>query len=114
MQSSTASTDRQIWRMNPMRDDECVGASGIRRRKKRRQLPEPQALPPGDEDRLFGRFSWGTYSPAGTLERNGLFWRQLRRYRRRDQWKTFGYVLWAMIAVPILLGLIWFVTGLFR
>jgi hypothetical protein len=29
--------------------------------------------------RLFGRFTWGWFSPAGALERNGFFWRQLKR-----------------------------------
>jgi hypothetical protein len=34
----------------------------------------------GDVQRLFGRFRWHEYSPAGTLERHGFFLRQMNRY----------------------------------
>ena len=91
----------------------CVGAAGIRRRKKRRKLPEPEHLPPGDVNRLFGRFTWGTYSPAGTLERNGFFWRQLGRRRGRDRLRIFGSLMWALVAIPTLIGIVWFIAHMF-
>jgi len=56
-----------------------VGAQGIRRRKRWRKLPPAEGISQGDVDRLFGRFRWGAYSPAGNLERNGFFWRQFKR-----------------------------------
>jgi hypothetical protein len=91
-----------------------VGASGIRRRKPRRELPRVESLPPGDADRVFGRFSWGGFSPAGNLERNGFFWRQLRRRRVRDGWTILGYGWWVFAAVSIALVLLVTVGGLFR
>jgi hypothetical protein len=95
----------------------CMGAAGIRRRKKRRKLPEPEHVSPGDVNRLFGRFTWGTYSPAGTLERNGFFWRQLSRRhdrgRGRDGQRILGYVLWALVAIPTLLGIVWVIAHMF-
>ena len=71
-------------------------------------------MSPGDVNRFFGRFTWGTYSPAGTLERNGFFWRQLRRRRRRDRVTIFGYGLWVLVALPLLVGVAAFVVSLFR
>jgi hypothetical protein len=60
-----------------------VGRSGIRARKPRHHLPKVEEdISPDDVNRLFGRFRWGTYSPAGTLERSGFFWRQVNRVRR--------------------------------
>jgi hypothetical protein len=57
-----------------------MGARGIKRRKPKRELRDlTDDLAPGDDRRVFGRFQWGTYSPAGTLERAGFFARQLRR-----------------------------------
>jgi hypothetical protein len=91
-----------------------MGAAGIRRRKKRRELPPRDALPPGDADRVFGRFTWGAYTPAGSLERNGFLWRQLRRRRGRDGWKIVGYGLWALLVVPLFLSLVFLVVYLFR
>jgi hypothetical protein len=67
--------------------------------------PEPR-ISEGDVGRLFGRFTWDAYSPAGNLERNGFLWRQLRRRRRRDGWSVAGYVLFAILTLAIALGLI--------
>jgi hypothetical protein len=57
-----------------------VGAQGIKRRKPKRELRDlTDDLSPGDEQRVFGRFQWGSYSPAGTYERFAFFMRQLSR-----------------------------------
>jgi hypothetical protein len=57
-----------------------MGAQGIKRRKPKRELRDlTDQLTPGDEQRVFGRFQWGTYSPAGTLERGMFFIRQRAR-----------------------------------
>lgn len=91
-----------------------MGAQGIRRRKRRRDLPNVENIPPGDVRRLFGRFTWGAYSPAGALERNGFFWRQLRRRRTRDKWKILGYAWWYLCTVPFALVLVLGFVHLFR
>jgi hypothetical protein len=85
-----------------------VGSAGIKRRKRRRSgdTPPTETISEGDVDRLFGRFTWGAYSPAGGLERNGFLWRQLRRRGRRDPWTYVAYAVFALFAFPILLGLI--------
>ena len=61
-----------------------MGRSGIRARKPRHHLPkvDGEYISPDDVNRLFGRFRWGAYSPAGTLERSGFFYRQASRLRR--------------------------------
>ena len=74
--------------------------------------PPSESISEGDVDRLFGRFTWGTYSPAGGLERNGFLWRQLRRRRKRDAWTHVAYVVFVMFAFPIFLGLILLVVNL--
>jgi hypothetical protein len=56
-----------------------VGAQGIKRRKRKRKLHDFTDDLVGDERRVFGRFQWGTYSPAGTFERGFFAMRQLRR-----------------------------------
>lgn len=66
-----------------------MGRSGIRARKPRHHLPKVEEdISPEDVNRLFGRFRWGSYSPAGTLERNGFFWRQVNRVRRDSHQST--------------------------
>ena len=91
-----------------------MGRAGIRRRKPRHDLPPAAELPPGDADRVFGRFTWGAYSPAGNLERNGFLWRQLGRRHNRDRWTIIGYVVWALVAIPLALGLLYTVVNLFH
>jgi hypothetical protein len=60
--------------------DGHVGAQGIKRRKPKHELRDlTDDLARGDEQRVFGRFQWGTYTLAGTLERSGFFLRQLSR-----------------------------------
>ncbi len=56
-------------------------------------------MPPGDVDRLFGRFTWGAYTPAGNLERNGFFWRQLQRARPGQIRRAFGDAAWSTAIV---------------
>jgi hypothetical protein len=75
------------------------------------EYPPTESISEGDVDRLFGRFSWGAYSPAGGLERNGFLWRQLRRRRERDAWTYVAYAVFAMFAFPILIGLILLVVN---
>jgi hypothetical protein len=74
-----------------------VGAQGIRRRKKWRKLPEVEGMSEGDVGRLFGRFSWGAYSPAGALERNGFFLRQLRRNGSKSGWASVAQARWVFV-----------------
>lgn len=66
-----------------------MGAQGIKRRKRKHGPPKYASddahdftddLQAGDQRRLFGRFTWSAYSPAGNLERNGFFLRQLGRH----------------------------------
>jgi hypothetical protein len=57
-----------------------VGAQGIKRRKPKRKLRDfTDDLAPGDERRVFGRFDWNQYSPAGMLERGWFVSRQVAR-----------------------------------
>lgn len=51
----------------------------------------------GDVGRLFGRFSWGAYSPAGALERNGFFLRQLRRNGTKSAWEFVDQAKWVFV-----------------
>ena len=83
-----------------------MGAQGIRRRKWRHDLPGVEQMPPGDVDRLFGRFRWGAYSPAGNLERNGFFLRQLRRNGTQGAWAFVAQAKWVFIAFALALGFI--------
>jgi hypothetical protein len=83
-----------------------MGAQGIRRRKKRHDLPEVERMPRGDVERLFGRFTWGAYSPAGNLERNGFFLRQLRRNGTRGAWAFVAQAKWVFIAFVLAVGCI--------
>jgi hypothetical protein len=78
-----------------------VGSAGIRRRKRRVELPDPDALPPGDAGRLFGRFTWGAYTPAGNLERNGFFLRQLQRNGTRGAWSSVAQAKWVWITLAV-------------
>jgi hypothetical protein len=63
-------------------------------------------MPPGDVNRLFGRFTWGAYSPAGSLERNGFFLRQLRRNGTDGAWSFFGPVKWIVGALGTALAIL--------
>jgi hypothetical protein len=94
-----------------------VGSSGIKRRKPKRELPDEPDLPdltPGDQRRLFGNFTWGGYSPAGALERNGFFWRQVARGRRMRGWRRgVGYALSAVVALFLVLYVIQLVISAF-
>jgi hypothetical protein len=61
-----------------------MGAQGIKRRKHHRaahdgETPPETKISDGDVHRLFGRFTYDPYTVAGSVERNGFFWRQLRR-----------------------------------
>ena len=93
-----------------------VGASGIRRRKKRRRANAEASEPisEGDVQRLFGRFSWDPYTPAGSLERNGFMWRQLNRRRKRDGWTVVGYAVFAIFALPFAVGIVTLLLNAFR
>lgn len=92
-----------------------MGSQGIKRRKKRQKLPPVPKMTEGDVDRLFGHFTWNQYSPAGRLERTGFLWRQLaRRSGRRDGLTMAGYLVWAIVALPLLAGLIAILVNLFR
>jgi hypothetical protein len=89
-----------------------MGAQGIRRRKPRRERLDSETLPPGDAGRLFGRFTWGPYSPAGNLERNGFFLRQLKRNGTRGAWAFVAQAKWVFLAVAVGIGGITLVTYL--
>ena len=92
-----------------------MGSAGIKRRKKRRarDTPPETRISEGDVNRLFGRFTWDPYTPAGNLERNGFLWRQLRR-RKRDGWTIVAYVVFAIFAIPLLLGLLAMIVNILR
>jgi hypothetical protein len=100
-----------------------MGAQGIKRRKHHRAArdgntpPEPK-ISDGDVGRLFGRFTWGAYTPAGWLERNGFFLRQLSRngsdHALRKSLRllylslpAIAAVLGAVVLVIYLLGRVW-------
>ncbi len=55
-------------------------------------------LPPGDAQRVFGQFANDAYTPAGSLERNGFFWRQVKRRGPRDADGAIAYGLWVLYA----------------
>jgi hypothetical protein len=63
---------------------------------------------------VFGRFTWGNYSPAGDLEQSGFFWRQLRRRHGHDRWTILGYAFWVLTAVPLALILLYTLVSLFH
>jgi hypothetical protein len=83
-----------------------VGAQGIHRRKKWRKLPEVKGMNEGDIGRLFGRFTWGAYSPAGALERNGFFLRQLRRNGTKPGWDFVFMAKWVFITFGVVVAAI--------
>lgn len=89
---------------------ELVGSPGIKKRKKYRR-PNARTSAPmsdGDVQRLFGRFSWNEYSPAGAMERNGFLLRQLKRYDGDGKWRVFA-VLARLFVILVLLA---FAAGL--
>jgi hypothetical protein len=67
-------------------------------------------MSPDDVNRLFGRFRWGAYSPAGSLERNGFLMRQISRVRRDPEQspssrRAAAIARWAVVAflaIPLL------------
>ena len=82
----------------------CVGARGIKRRKPKRELPDfVDHLPPGDEQRVFGRFSSSVYSPDGGVERAWFFGRQLRHPPEHMGRDALRFML---LALPIVLGFV--------
>ncbi len=62
----------------------------------------------GDVQRLFGRFRWGEYSPAGAMERNGFLLRQLKRYDAHGPWTVFAL----LARLCVFLVLLAFAAGL--
>ena len=54
-------------------------------------------MPPGDVRRLFGIFTWGSYSPAGNLERSGFFLRQLKRNGTEGAWAFVAQAKWMFV-----------------
>ncbi len=57
---------------------------------------------PDDTARLFGRFRWSPYTPAGTVERAGFFARQAARNGSGEGWRWgFGAMV---VVVPIVLA----------
>ncbi len=83
-----------------------MGAQGIRRRKKWRKLPEVDRMTEGDVGRLFGRFSWNAYSPAGALERHGFFWRQVKRIGTKPGWDFVAQAKWVFITFGVVFAAI--------
>ena len=73
------------------------------KRKGRHHLPKVQGdLGPDDTARLFGRFRWNQYTPAGTVERAGFFARQAAHNGSREGWRWgFGAMF---VVIPIVLG----------
>lgn len=85
------------------------------KRPGRRHLPKvsDDDVSPADEARLFQRFRWNQWSPAGNLERYGFFWRQVARNGTARGWswgfgavRMFGpFILAAFAAAYILVRL---------
>ena len=73
------------------------------KRKGRRHLPKVDGdLGPEDTARLFGRFRWNQYTPAGSIERAGFFARQATRHGTREGWRWgFGAMV---VMIPIVIG----------
>ena len=85
------------------------------KQKGRHHLPKvDDDLSPDDEARLFQRFRWSQWSPAGNLERSGFFWRQVARNGTSRGWswgfgavRMFGpFILAAFAAVYLLVRLL--------
>jgi hypothetical protein len=75
-----------------------MGSQGMARRG-RRHLPKVRdGMSEGDRGRLFGQFRWGAYSPAGSVERGGFFWRQVRRQRRQRRGAAHRAIAYALLA----------------
>jgi hypothetical protein len=92
-----------------------MGRQGIKRRKPRRELPDTDNVSEGDVDRLFGRFRWNEYSPAGNLERSGFFWRQFTRNGARGAGAFIADAKWAfafVLAVCAVVALVVLVLSL--
>ena len=68
-----------------------------------------------DEQRVFGHFDHGNFTPMGDLERQGLLFRQLKR-RPNDIWKFVGYAMVALFLLPFValcIGFVYSAVGLF-
>jgi hypothetical protein len=88
-----------------------MGSAGIKRRKRtRRANAKPtEPMSEGDVQRLFGRFVWNQYSPAGTLERNGFFWRQLNRYHGR-RWRIPVLIMRIGVLLFLAVTVVWMIV----
>jgi hypothetical protein len=73
------------------------------KRKRRHHLPKVHGdVGPEDTARLFQRFRWSQFTPAGTVERAGFFARQAARNGTSDGW-AWGFRALVVVA-PLLLG----------
>jgi hypothetical protein len=79
-----------------------VGSAGMKR-KGRRHLPKVGGdIGAEDTARLFGRFRWNQYSPAGSVERAGFFARQAGR-TGTDLGRQWGFGI-VRLLLPLALG----------
>jgi len=73
------------------------------KRKGRHRLPKVHGdLDAEDTARLFGRFRWNEYTPAGTVERARFFARQGARNGTGAGWR-WGF-RGVLVAIPIVIG----------
>jgi len=73
------------------------------KRKGRHHLPKVHRdLGPEDTARLFGRFRWNQYTPAGTVERAGFFAPAFMRQRTARLLIPFAFAM--VVVIPIVLG----------
>jgi hypothetical protein len=73
------------------------------KRKRRHHLPKVQGdIGPEDTARLFQRFRWNQFTPAGTVERAGFFARQAARNGTADGW-SWGFRALLLVA-PVIIG----------
>jgi hypothetical protein len=73
------------------------------KRKGRRHLPKVSGdLDAADTARLFQRFRWNQYSPAGTVERTGFLARQIARNGTSRGW-AWGWSA-MRLAAPLVVG----------
>jgi hypothetical protein len=73
------------------------------KRKRRQHLPKVHGdIGPDDTARLFQRFRWSQYTPAGTVERAGFFARQAARNGTSDGWSWGARAV--ILVVPLVIG----------
>jgi len=83
------------------------------KRKGRHHLPKVEGdIGADDTARLFQRFRWSQFTPAGTVERAGFFARQAARNGTSRGW-AWGFRA-LLLLIPLLIGVALVVSVLAR